>query len=275
MSTQQSQQSGRPTPRERLLEARMREARTAAFRRRAVIGGSVVGALALAAAATLAVTAASDGVGSHDDKSETIATSPTVATPANTSGHNGTVIVYGKTDAPHTLQVFEDFRCPICKIFENSTGKAVQRLADDGTYKIEYHLAAFLDDNLGGRGSNTALAAVGAALDQGGPEKFKQFHDVLYANQPEERVDGFGDVNRILELAGQVPGLKTDAFTKAVTEGTFRPWASKVAADFNSSGVRGTPTIKLDGKPLELFDSQGTPMTGEQFTAVVRQAVGN
>ncbi|MGK4584623.1 DsbA family protein [Kitasatospora sp. HPMI-4] len=271
MSTQQPH---RPTPRERLREAQLREARTATVRRRAIVAGSAVGVLALAAAATaLILTASSDG-GSHATASDTASASAAVTTPANTSGQNGTVIVYGKADAPHTLQVFEDFRCPVCRIFEGSAGKAVQQLADDGTYKIEYHLAAFLDDNLGGQGSKTALAAVGAALNEGGPEKFKQFHDVLYANQPEEKVDGFGDVNHILELADKVPGLKTDAFTKAVTEGTYRPWAVKVATAFNNSGVTGTPTVRLDGKPLELFDSQGAPITGEQFTAVVRQTVG-
>ncbi|MFB7664956.1 DsbA family protein [Kitasatospora sp. NPDC056138] len=265
-------QSPKPSPRERLREAQLREARSAAVRRRTVVGASILGVLALAAATTLAISTASDG---SSGGSDTVSVSSTLVTPANSSGQNGTVIVYGRADAPHTLQVFEDFRCPICKVFEGSAGKAVQQLADDGTYKIEYHLAAFLDDNLGGQGSKTALAAVGAALNEGGAAKFKQFHDVLYANQPEERVDGFGDVNHILALADKVPGLKTEAFTKAVTEGTYRPWAGKVAAAFNSSGVTGTPTIKLDGKALELFDSKGTPMTAEQFTAVVRQATGS
>ncbi len=184
------------------------------------------------------------------------------------------MVVYGRADAPHTLKVYEDFRCPICRKLEESTGKTVQQLADNGTYKIEYHLAAFLDDGLGGKGSATALAAAGAALNEG-VDKFKQFHDVLFANQPDERVDGFGDVNKVLDLAAKVPGLKTDAFTKAVTEGTYKPWAAKVAATFDDSGVQGTPTLLLDGKQLQVFDTQGTPVTPDQYTALVHRTTGS
>ncbi|MFG2822168.1 DsbA family protein [Kitasatospora sp. NPDC048365] len=267
MSNNTNTGNNRPTARQRLQEAQRREAKAAAVRRRAVIGVSVLAALAVVGGATaIAISTADSG-------SSTAASSAPVVTPANTSGPDGTVVVYGKADAPHTLAVYEDFRCPVCQKLEAGAGQSITQLADDGTYKIEYHLAAFLDSNLGGKGSHTALAAAGAALNEG-PDKFKKFHDVLYANQPEEREDGFGDVNRILELADQVPGLKTDAFTKAVTEGTYLPWADKVAAAFDKSGVRGTPTVVLDGKQLNVFGQNGSPLSGDQYTALIRQTVG-
>ena len=268
------QQTAAPTARERLREAHRREAQAARSRRRIVVSASVVAVLALAGGTALAIGAATD------DTTATVAGSPgagavgaPLVVPANASGPDGTVIVYGRADSPHTLQVFEDFRCPVCKSFEKSSGKAVQQLADDGAYRIEYHLAAFLDVNLGGRGSRTALAAAGAALNEG-VDKFKQFHDVLYANQPDERQDGFGNVNTILTLADQVPGLKTDAFTKAVTEGTYLPWAARVAEAFNTSGVTGTPTVKLDGSPVQLSDSSGRALTADQLTDRLKQATG-
>ncbi|GHH66212.1 hypothetical protein GCM10018781_19730 [Kitasatospora indigofera] len=266
-----------PTARERIQEAHRLEARSARTRRRIVVGAAIVAVLALAGGTALAISTAGGGAedapAAAGARAGTAGSAGPLVVPANTSGPDGTVITYGKPDAAHTLQVFEDFRCPVCKTFEKAHGKAVQQLADDGTYKIEYHLAAFLDVNLGGRGSRTALAAAGAAANEG-VDKFKQFHDVLYANQPEERVDGFGDVNRILALAEQVPGLKTEAFTKAVTEGTYAPWAAKVAEAFNSSGVTGTPTVKLDGKPVKLADDSGRPLTADQLTTQLKQAAG-
>ncbi|MFC8449109.1 DsbA family protein [Kitasatospora sp. NPDC057223] len=268
------QHAAAPTARERLQEAHRREAQAARSRRRIVVSASVVAVLALAGGVTVAIGAAAD------DSSSTVAgagpagaTATPLVVPANASGPDGTLAVYGKADAAHTLQVFEDFRCPVCKSFEKTNGRAVQQLADDGAFRIEYHLAAFLDVNLGGRGSRTALAAAGAALNEG-VDKFKQFHDVLYANQPDERQDGFGDVNTLLTLADQVPGLRTDAFTKAVTEGTYLPWAAKVAEAFNTSGVTGTPTVKLDGKPVQLSDSSGRTLTAEQLTDRLKQATG-
>ncbi|MFJ8440959.1 DsbA family protein [Kitasatospora griseola] len=252
------------TARERLKQAQQAEALRAKRRRTLTIGISVVAAVAVIAGGTALAVNASKNSDSG---------SGTVAVPANASGPDGTVVVYGKADAPHTLAVYEDFRCPVCESFETSAGPAVKELADQGQYKIEYHLAAFLDNNLGGKGSRTALAAAGAALNEG-VDKFKAFHDVLYANQPSEREDAFGDVNHILDLAGQVPGLKTEAFTKAVTEGTYKGWAAKVAGAFNKSGVSGTPTVKLDGKTLDVIGKDGKALTGDQFSTLVKQSIG-
>ncbi|MFJ2576594.1 DsbA family protein [Kitasatospora aureofaciens] len=251
---------------ERMRAAREQAERADRIRRRVVVGAASAAVLALAAGVAFAV-GGSSGSGSAD----AAASGPLVA-PANAGGPDGTVITYGKADAPHTLEIYEDFRCPYCEQLETTTGKTVQQLADAGTYKIEYHLATFLDKNLGGKGSRTALAAAGAALNEG-VDKFKQFHDVLYANQPDERTDGFGDVNHLLDLAGQVPGLKTDAFVKAVQDGTYGPWAAKVNEAFNKSDVTGTPTVKLDGKKLDVL-SNGKAATPEQFTAMVKQVTG-
>ncbi|MFJ7909502.1 DsbA family protein [Kitasatospora sp. NPDC096204] len=249
---------------DRMRAARAQAERSDRIRRRVVVGGASAAVLALAAGVAFAV-GGSSGSGSN------AANGPLVV-PANASGAGGTVITYGKADAPHTLEVYEDFRCPFCEQLETTTGKAIQQLADEGTYKVEYHLATFLDNNLGGKGSRTALAAAGAALNEG-VDKFKAFHDVLYANQPDERSDAFGDVNHILDLAGQVPGLKTDAFVKAVTDRTYAPWAAKVNEEFNKSDVTGTPTVKLDGRKLDVLNN-GKAVSPEQFTAMVKQVTG-
>ncbi|MFJ5116870.1 DsbA family protein [Kitasatospora sp. NPDC088548] len=249
---------------ERMREERLRAERSAKIRRRTIVGAASAAVLALAAGVAFAV-------GGSSGPGDAAANGPLV-TPANASGADGTVITYGKADAPHTLEIYEDFRCPYCEQLETTNGKTIQQLADDGTYKIEYHLATFLDKGLGGKGSRTALAAAGAALNEG-VDKFKQFHDVLYANQPDERQDAFGDVNHLLDLAGQVPGLKTDAFVKAVQDGTYAPWANEVNKSFDKSGVTGTPTVKLDGRKLEVFGGNG-PVGPEQFTAMVKQVTG-
>ena len=245
--------------------ARAQAERSDRIRRRVVVGGASAAVLALAAGVAFAVG------GSSGSSSDAAASGPLVA-PAHTTGPDGTVITYGKADAPHTLEIYEDFRCPFCEQLETTTGKTVQQLADNGTYKIEYHLATFLDKNLGGKGSRTALAAAGAALNEG-VDKFKAFHDVLYANQPDERSDAFGDVNHILDLAGQVPGLKTDGFVKAVQEDTYAPWAAKVNEEFNKSDVTGTPTVKLDGKKLDVL-TNGKAASPDEFTAMVKQVTG-
>lgn len=251
--------------RERLAEAREREER-ARVRRRG-IGIAVAIVVVVGAGAGIAI-----GLAGNSSGSKSAAAGP-AAVPANATGTNGTQIVYGNPSAPNTLDVYEDFRCPYCDKLEKTDGATITKLADSGTYKIVYHMGTFLDNNLGGNGSHAALAAAGAALNEG-VDKFKAYHDVLYANQPSEHTDGFGDVNTLLSLAQKVPGLATPAFTTAVKDGTYAAWATKVSDAFNASGVQGTPTLQLNGKQLSLFDSTGNVISPTAFQAQVQQIIG-
>lgn len=251
----------RPGARERIRAQRAEEARRQRRRRALIV-----------VVAVLVVIAAAVGIGIAVQTSRTSSRGP-LAVPAHATGPDGTTIVYGNPRAKATLQVYEDFRCPICAALERSAGSTIQHLADQGTYKIEYHFGAFLDGNLGGTGSRNALNAAGAALDES-VARFKEFHDVLYANQPaDERTDAFGSDAELLRLAGKVPGLRTPAFDRAVRNDTYAPWARKVADAFYRSGVTGTPTVKLDGKQLPVITKSGRPVTPAQFTALVHAAL--
>ncbi|MFF1797646.1 thioredoxin domain-containing protein, partial [Kitasatospora sp. NPDC058263] len=116
-------QSQRVSARERIQEAQLRERAAAKRRQRIVVGVSIVAVLALAGGTALAINAA----GGDDPSSASAAADPTaLVVPANTTGPDGTVIVYGKPDAAHTLQVFEDFRCPVCKSFDATNGDTVR-----------------------------------------------------------------------------------------------------------------------------------------------------
>lgn len=221
--------------------------------------------------AALAVLGAGTGIGIAVQSSRASSDKPYTA-PAHAEGTDGTVIVYGRPGAKATLQVYEDFRCPICARLEHSAGSTIQQLADQGRYRIEYHFGAFLDGNLGGHGSRDALNAAGAALNESAA-KFKAFHDVLYANQPAETNDGFADTATLLRLAAKVPGLRNAAFDKAVREQTYEPWVQKVADAFYRSDVTGTPTLKLDGRPLQVVKADGSTVSGPEFTTLVDQAL--
>ena len=249
--------------RTRLSAEREREQRVAALRKKMLIGLSAVVVVAVGAGIAVVATSSGSSGGS----------STTLAVPANTTGTNGTVITYGKASAANTLDVYEDFRCPICDELEKADGATILKLADNGTYKIQYHMATFLDGNLGGSGSANALAMAGAAVNESA-EKFVQFHTVLYANQPAETNDAFADTNHLLDLARKVPGLVTPAFEQAVKNGTYKPWAQQVSNAFNNSGVTGTPTLKLNGKTITVFDNTtGKPISAAAYEALVAQTI--
>ncbi|MGW0548452.1 DsbA family protein [Streptomyces altiplanensis] len=195
------------------------------------------------------------------------------AVPDHTTGPGGLVVPYGPDgdDVP-VLSVYEDPRCPYCAAMERSSGAAIRAFADDGRLRLEYHFATFLDASLGGRGSRLALGALGAAADEG-QAVFKGLHEALYANQPAESDDAYGDTAHLLVVAGTVAGLPSEAFKQAVENGAYLPWAAAVADAFDRSGVRGTPSLRLNGRSLHAFDKEGRALPGPEVARQIEQAL--
>ncbi|WP_328300222.1 thioredoxin domain-containing protein [Streptomyces sp. NBC_00435] len=245
-----SKKDQRREARERLREEREAQDRRAKVRGRVLIGGTLVAVLALAV-----------GIGVYAAKSsgadDEAAGKPFVQ-PANTTGKDGIVIPYGKADAKNVLSVWLDPRCPFCAGVEIGLGRTFKEQADAGTYRVEYHFTTFLDKALGsGKGSRRAVNAMGAAVNES-PEKFMEYLQVLYKNHPtEESDDKFGSTATLLDLADQVPGLRTPAFNKAVKELTYMPWAEKVGQAFFDQGKKRTPDVSVNGKQLTVNSGQG------------------
>ncbi|GDY52847.1 hypothetical protein SVIO_034700 [Streptomyces violaceusniger] len=175
-----------------------------------------------------------------------------LVTPAHSSGPSGTTVVIGEADAGHTLDVYEDLRCPPCASFDQAVGPTIAKDIKSGKYKVSFHFAAIIDKNMSGSGSMNALSALGAALDVS-TDAFLDYKAALMSskNHPEESEDSYADYTRLLAVSKEVYALKTNAsFQEAVRVGTYEPWAKKMIAKFDASGVSGTPTVKLDGSQL-------------------------
>ncbi|MFF5341743.1 DsbA family protein [Streptomyces althioticus] len=165
-------------------------------------------------------------------------------------GRDGTTVTVGDPHAPVTVHLYEDPRCPACEEFETiGAGPELREATLEGTARTEYTLASFLDDRVGGSGSKKAVNALRAALEE---DKFAEYHEVLYANQPEEAVDGFTDAF-LLELADQVEGLRGPAFDTAVRTMKYRDFVTASQKAYEKAGGPsdpqgpGTPTAVVNG----------------------------
>jgi protein-disulfide isomerase len=232
--------------RERLQQERAREKAREKRRRTLIVASAVVGVLGLAAVAGLV--AANSG---KDDGGDTTDAGPLLA-PSGVQGEEQLAIPVGAADAPSTLTVWEDFRCPACAQFENALRDTIHDLEQAGQIKIDYHLATIIDGNMGGSGSLRAANAAACAQDAG---KFVPYHDVLYMNQPPEPDDAFADNGKLIELAGKVEGLDTPAFRSCVEEGKHDGWVKKSNEAFQAGGFTGTPTVLLNGESI--FPTKG------------------
>ncbi|GAA3791018.1 thioredoxin domain-containing protein [Streptomyces coacervatus] len=229
---------GKRTARERLAVEREKQKAADKRRRTLIVGASVVCVLGLAA--VIGVVAANSG--KDKDKSS----GPVVA-PSGAQGKDSLAIAVGKDAAKPTLTIWEDFRCPACQSFETAYRPTLHELTDSGKLRIEYHLVRLIDGNLAGTGSLRAGNAAACAQDAA---KFRDYHDVLYENQPKETVDTYGNNAKLIELAGKVGGLDTAAFRKCVNDGRHDGWVDKSNGAFKSGGFSGTPTVLLDGKNI-------------------------
>ncbi|WP_416978531.1 DsbA family protein [Streptomyces sp. T028] len=262
-------QAAKTAARERLRIEREKQAKRAKAKRQIIVAASAIGVLAAAGGIGYAVVQANQP--GYWDEAKTAK----LVKPANTSGKNGTTVVLGKESAKKTLVMYEDPRCPVCATFEQTVGATVKKDYDDGKFKIQYVGATFLDRSLTGEGSKNALSALGAALNVS-PEAFLEYKTALYSAKyhPEESDDKFKDDSYLIKVADTVKELKGNTeFQNAVKDGTYDRWALEMSKTFDSSGVTGTPTLKMDDKTLTGSDGQNAPMTVADFNTAIEAAL--
>lgn len=146
---------------------------------------------------------------------------------------------------PVVVDEYVDYLCPHCKSFHDEAGPAIQQLASTGKITLVTHPVAYLDGASTNRYSTRSSAAAGCAAEYG---KFTEFSDVLFANQPAE--GGAGPSDEDLIVFGRQAGLGDD-FAQCVRDKRFINWTDHVSEEAGRAGVTGTPTVLVNGKPVE------------------------
>jgi protein-disulfide isomerase len=144
-----------------------------------------------------------------------------------------------------TVDIYVDFQCPFCRRFESVAGPTLDSLLESGTGRLVYHPLGFLDRISPTHYSSRAAAASACAADGG---MFKEYKDVLFANQPAEGGPGLSD-EQLTELG---LGLGLDAsFVNCVAVGAHLDWVPYVSVRAIERGVEGTPSVFVAGAPVE------------------------
>ncbi|MEW2477138.1 thioredoxin domain-containing protein [Micromonospora gifhornensis] len=179
-----------------------------------------------------------------------------VAPPGATE--DGTGIVVGS--GPVTIDVYEDYLCPACKQFEQTSGATIEQLVSDGKARVVYHPVAYLNRFSSTQYSTRASAASGCAAEGG---KFTEFSKALFDKQPPENGAQLSD-NELIDIGAGV-GLNRDSFGSCVRDGKYKPWTSHVSEEATKANVTGTPTVLVNGEQVREW-------TPENITAAVEAA---
>lgn len=160
-------------------------------------------------------------------------------------------------DAP-VVDVYEDFRCPACRAFEQSMGQTIDELAQDGKIRLRVHLKTVIDSNTGGQSSAEAGSSALCAADQG---VWSKYHAALFALQPStETAEGFPA--SAYTQAAKDAGLSGDdlaAWQECTDAGTYVDYVKGVDDATVKDGITGTPVIAVGGTKLSwgaLVDQQ-------------------
>jgi protein-disulfide isomerase len=159
------------------------------------------------------------------------------------ANEEGDGIVVGA--GPLTVDIYIDFLCPFCRLFEQTTGPVLERLMAQDLVETVYHPMGFLDELSTTRYSSRASAASGCASDAGG---FVEYAHALFAAQPPEGGPGLSD-DELIAL-GEQTGLREPDFAQCVRSATYLDWATYVTERALERGIAATPTVLVQGLPV-------------------------
>ncbi len=176
--------------------------------------------------------------------------------PGATPSGNGIVVGSG----PVTVDIYEDYICPACKQFEQTSGATIDKLISEGKVRVVYHPVAYLNRFSSTEYSTRSAAASGCAAEGG---KFTEFGKALFDRQPAENTAGLSN-DELIDIGAGV-GLNRDTFGTCVRDGKYKPWTAHVTEEATRANVTGTPTILVDNKQVKEW-------TPENITAAVEAA---
>jgi protein-disulfide isomerase len=182
-------------------------------------------------------------------------------TPANTTPEGGFLVTAGggtaSTVDPNlpTIDVYFDYMCPACLLFETVNLENMREFADSGEANVVLHPVAILNRfTPRTQFSTRAVSAAGWVASQS-PANFLRFHELMFNNQPNEAAGGDMSNARMAELAIEagVPAGVAAGIEDGTAMNTYGEWAVSLTqravsdpALVGPSGF-GTPTVMLDG----------------------------
>ncbi|MDF1522895.1 MAG: thioredoxin domain-containing protein [Trueperaceae bacterium] len=146
--------------------------------------------------------------------------------------------VLGQADAPVTVTVFEDFRCPGCQAFELNVMPGIRRdHVEAGEVRVVYMNLPVLGPE------SEYVARIGECVYRQSNEAFWEMKAPLYRAQGE-----LANGRRAVELAlTYAPGIDAGALDACLAEPSSLEDVRADAATAAALGLRSTPSVLVDG----------------------------
>lgn len=191
--------------------------------------------------------------------------------PAGATGEAGGIVVTAAdklTPGAPTVEVYEDFQCPACKLREQQLGPTLKQLSDAGQIKLVYHMKNFLEKQMTGAGATSSTAAANAAACAADAGKFEAYHTALFGLQPAREGDGYPEAS--LNQAAATAGITAGALEKwkqCVKDAKYNGYVQRVDEASAKAGINATPTYVSNGTTIDFEKLQINSL--DQFKAAL------
>jgi protein-disulfide isomerase len=245
----------------RLAEEQARVERARRDRRLRMLGGVLVGAVAVVAVLIAISSGGSSGGGLAKGKnaSATVTTVKSLLAGIPQSGAR-----LGNPKAPVTMTYYGDLECPICQDFTLHGGFPQLVANEVRSGKVQVVYSAFQTAT---RDPTVFQTQQVAALAAGEQQRFWYFVELFYHEQGAEGT-AYVTEAYLDGLAGQTPGLNVNEWKSARSNAAL---ASQVQADGQAGtkiGVQGTPTLVLQGPKGTATPSAAVPSYSDLQQAI-------
>ncbi|MFD1068030.1 DsbA family protein [Oceanobacillus locisalsi] len=161
--------------------------------------------------------------------------------------------INGEADAPVTVVEFGDYKCPGCKVWDESIYPQLEQdYIDNGDVQFSYVNTPFH-----GEESQLASLAAEAAYAQN-PDAYWEFHHALFAEQTDQQI-AWVTVDKMEEIAESVEGIDAEALREDIEEALTEnaednALVAEVERDtelLNEFNVDSTPSVMVNDVMIE------------------------
>ena len=277
VSKNERREAARDKARERREEQKKKDRRSKLY----LQGGIILGVLAFVAIVAFVVvtTITPPGPGPLNMRSDGIRLGQgavAIHTPARSSGEAPIPSKPNTTPGAIDMQLYVDYLCPFCGQFEATNGDYITGMLQNGGATVEIHPIAILDPNSQGTKYSTRAANATACVANYSPNEFYAFHNLLFANQPQEQTPGLTD-DQLIALTKQAQVKSAGTIATCIRDQKFKAWVKDATTRVKTDGIPNADVSNFTGTPTVIVN--GIKYTGpgddaEAFKTFVIHAAG-
>jgi protein-disulfide isomerase len=174
----------------------------------------------------------------------------------------------GDPNAPVTVEVFEDFQCPVCRKFSADTEPLiVNNYVETGQVHYIFRQFPFIDDRVP---TNESDQAANASMCAAAQNRFWDYHDMLFANWNGENQGTFNN-NRLVAFA-EALNLDMSEFNTCFQSNQYSGEIQQDQARAAQFNVTGTPTVVVNG---QVVGDPGYVPTYDQISQAIEAALSS